>query len=194
MSPADANKPIDDMLIPRRRLPSRPSASEIEERDPALVVDQPAVLAYALENLFVMLWRGATTDVALDDVHAALERVVAQHEEGIAIVSIIQRGAPPPSSAHRGRVREFQETLSSRLRCLAIVIEGMGFWASAVLGAATAIISARRVRFPQKVCRTHEEAVLFIASKCEGTPAGDGRMIMRAFDFVHADATLRASR
>src|SRR5258706_13610039 len=72
---------------------------------PLLVVDLPAVTAYAYENVFIMLWRGATTDASLDSIHAALGVVATQHAEGIAIVSVIERGASPPSAEHRAKVR-----------------------------------------------------------------------------------------
>ena len=192
-----ANNSDDPILTPRRR-PS-PDASDasisgLRKRPPTRVVENPAVLAYSLENIFVMIWRGGTTDAALDEIHGALSRIVALHDQGIAIVSIIARGTPPPSAAHRARVRDFQETVANRLRCLAIVIEGIGFWASAVLGAATAIVSARRSPFPQKICRTEIEAIMFVASKCEGTPSGDSKLIARCFEFAHEDAAAHPPR
>src|SRR5437867_11355100 len=113
-------------------------AKKAVRNDPAIVVNQSNVTAYCYENVFLMLWRGTTTDEALEEVHQALGKLAMMRDEGIAILSVIERGATPPSAVHRGRVRDFQEKLGSRLRCLALLVDGMGFWASAVLGAATA--------------------------------------------------------
>jgi hypothetical protein len=163
-------------------------------KTPLLVVDQSAVSSYAYENVFIMLWRGATTDAALDSVHQALGILAMHHPEGIAIISIIERGATPPSAEHRAKVREFQEKLGPRLRCLALLVDGMGFWASAVLGAATAIISARRVRFAQRVCRTTDDAVAFVAHQMVGTASADALALRQAIDHARVDATTRASK
>jgi hypothetical protein len=186
----DSNK-HGQPLPPRPRSASRPGS---DSAITTIVVDRPAVLAYQCGNLFMMVWRGATTDEALDAVHASMTAMVAIHPEGIGIVSIIERGAPPPSTEHRARVREVQERMASRLRCLVVLVEGMGFWASAVLGAATAIVSARRTRFPQKVCRAREEAIQFIAEKMQGTLSADPRALARALEYVRSDVTMRGSR
>src|SRR5262249_60224317 len=118
----------------------------------------------------------------------------AQCDEGVGIVSIIERGATPPNAEHRARVRAFQEKLGPRLRCLALLVDGMGFWASAVLGAATAIVAARRVRFPQQVCRTRDDAIAFVAEQLRSTGGPDALALKRAIDFARTDATIRASR
>jgi hypothetical protein len=60
--------------------------------------------------------------------------------------------------------------------------------------AATAIISARRVRFPQRVCRTREEAVAFVVSRGHGTACALPLVVARALEHVRTDATVRASR
>lgn len=180
----------------RARLPSSPQSGTrpAATADPALVVDLPNVLAYTFENLFLMLWRGPTTDAALDAIHLAMQALVDGRSDGIAIFSIIERGATPPSAEHRERVRLFQEQLDHRVLGLALLIDGMGFWASAVLGVATAITSARRVRFRQRVCRSQDEAVQFIAAEAQGTPAGIAAAVARAVDYARTDSALRRSR
>jgi hypothetical protein len=124
-----------------------------------LALEAPSVCCYTLQGLFVMVWRDAPTDAMVDQVHDALGLLVARIPTGVSVLSVIERGAKPPSADARARVSAFQDAQGDRLKRIVFLVDGMGFFASAALAAATAIARARRARLPQDIVRTPEDAV-----------------------------------
>jgi hypothetical protein len=81
--------------------------------------------------------------------------------------------------------------MGKRFRCLALVIDGIGFWASMAIGVATSIITYRRKLFPQTVCRTVESAVDFIVRK---SPGMDPQAVLPVIAQCREDAATRSMR
>ncbi|HTQ45562.1 MAG TPA: hypothetical protein VMI75_22540 [Polyangiaceae bacterium] len=172
--------------------PESNSSSEPRADDElVLLLEDEAVYAYVLRDLFIMVWRGVVTDTTLEAMHKLMEREARKQPDGMAIVSVIERGATPPSSAQRSNISNFQARMGKRFRCLALVIDGIGFWASMAIGVATSIITYRRKLFPQTVCRTVEGAVDFIVRK---SPGMDAQALLSAIAQCRDDAAMRAMR
>jgi len=172
--------------------PESHSSSEPRPDDELLLLlEDEAVYAYVLRDLFIMVWRGVVSDTTLEAMHKLMELEARRQRDGIAIVSVIERGATPPNSAQRSNISNFQARMGKRFRCLALVIDGIGFWASMAIGVATSIITYRRKLFPQTVCRTVEGAVDFIVRK---SPGMDPHALLQAIADSRADASTRSIR
>jgi len=90
-------------------------------------------------NVVVHAWRGQMTDTIAERFVQINEGVILQHPEGISFVSWIQEGAPLPSSGARRIVSEVMGEYSESIACVAVIMEGSGFWASAMRSAVTGI-------------------------------------------------------
>ena len=179
-------------LRPSERRPAGPTPRPAPPERPALVVAEPCVAGYRYRSLFLMVWRGDPTARAIQELHEGVLSCMADHPK-VAIVSLILEGATPPSAELRAQVREFQTANGARISALALVVKGVGFWASAIIAAATAIVRTRRTPFPYRVFRHDPTAASFLA---ESIAAFDGATteadIVEAFSYVRADRPMRS--
>ena len=100
----------------------RPSIFVDTRRDYTLYVSGPIV---------AVVWRGELTDAAVSHVERVLARTAEDSREAISFVTIASFRAPIPRPEIRTRIVDCYRALGPRLRAVAQVVEGEGFWAAA---------------------------------------------------------------
>ena len=89
------------------------------------------------DYLAYVLWTGRGTLPALQRIQALNRHMNVSHPEGHVNVSFVGAGvAPPAEDARDGFKRVFTGGVSG-VRAMAIILDGEGFWASALRGAIT---------------------------------------------------------
>jgi hypothetical protein len=108
----------------------------------------------------------------LDAIQLAEEEVLASHPEGYGTVVMVEVSASLPPADVRRRSLELWKAKEHLILCQALVVEGEGFWASAMRGFMTGIYAVGRTRTPKKACPDEIEAATFV-TQALGASAGD---------------------
>lgn len=99
------------------------------ESDFELLIDAECCLARVRECM-LSIWRGPAA-TALVDAHSSLARKLIRQYGQTAMLIVIEPDTPPPHAEPRALIERFYVDLGSELRCVAQVVEGSGFGASA---------------------------------------------------------------
>ncbi len=92
-------------------------------------IDQGLAVA-EIDHVCVAIWRSGVTKHLFNWQHFCLTEVVQRHPKGTAFVCVVEAGcAPPDEELRRASVSMIAEH-ESRLRCVAVAIEGNGFRAA----------------------------------------------------------------
>jgi len=86
-----------------------------------------AISAY--RNISIAVWVGQATRLAVEGLLEAQKKLVALHPNGHSAVSFILDGLPAPEPEAQALISRVFEA-RSQISCLAIILEGSGFWAS----------------------------------------------------------------
>lgn len=105
-------------------------------------------------NVVAHVWRGQMTDDIARRFVEVNEVVLRAHPEGVSFVSWIQEGAALPTPGARKITSEIMARYSSVIACIAVVMEGSGFWASAMRSAITGIGLLAKGEFIMRSHRT----------------------------------------
>jgi hypothetical protein len=117
------------------RLGSGPSGEAASSSERERATERSPFTFVTWENVFVAVWRRAATEESV--------RLLAERGQGLpgkrCAVHIIESGAGLPTAGTRAALGRLMQDRESRLACLAIVLCGEGFWASAVRGVLTGV-------------------------------------------------------
>lgn len=100
-----------------------------------LAGEYPGVLAVsAWKNLGICSWTGGATGPAVDALVQAMEKVRVPGQRS-SWVHLIREGLPLPDGGARTNFIRLMKERQDELACVAIVVGGTGFWASAMRNA-----------------------------------------------------------
>jgi hypothetical protein len=118
------------------RDPGAPRAIE-----PASLLDlDPGRFRYsAWRNLTIGVWAGQATQQAAERVLRVSRLMASQHAGGHSSVVFVLDGAPAPTPEANEVFAKMYDNKISDLSCMAIVIEGGGFWASRIRSTITSL-------------------------------------------------------
>ena len=97
------------------------------------------------KNVALHLWTVAATPVMVAKLDEFSVGFTSAHPEGISAVHVIAKGAPLPGKEVRDLLREVSDRHAEHVACVCHVVEGSGFWASALQSFLTGLhwLSAR---------------------------------------------------
>jgi hypothetical protein len=115
------------------------------------------------KNVSIVVWGTQATIPLVKKLRETGESLIGRHPEGISAVHIIANGVPLPDSATRAELNRLTDAFAENLACIATVLEGSGFWASAMHSFVTGIqwVSSRRP-FKSKIGSTLADAAGFL--------------------------------
>jgi len=120
-------------------------------------------------EIFILIWRHETT---LDGLRA-LDHALRDHERtypgGCGLLTIIEQGAPMPSSDVRTAMARFMTEAARIIKSSAVTFEGAGFRAAAVRGVVTGLTMLARQPYPHKVFATVDEAARWLSGSLKAT-------------------------
>lgn len=97
---------------------------------------EPGAFAlYAWQNILFACWSQRATGPAVARVALARETMAREHPEGVSVIYLIAENAGLPTPEARAGVMEMMARYRNKRACLALLIQGGGFWASAMRGA-----------------------------------------------------------
>jgi hypothetical protein len=102
--------------------------------EPASLLDlDPGRFRYsAWRNLTIGVWAGQATQEAAERILRVSRFMAGQHPTGHSSVVFVLDGAPAPTPEANEVFAKVYDDKVSDLSCMAIVIEGGGFWASRI--------------------------------------------------------------
>lgn len=109
--------------------------------EPVYLLDvDPGRFRYASwRNVTIGIWANQATGEAAQRIMSISRMMGRNHPKGHSSVVFVLDGAPPPTPEASAIFAKMYDTKSSGLTCMAIIIEGGGFWASAIRSSITSL-------------------------------------------------------
>jgi hypothetical protein len=143
-------------------LRSSPRRRDSEQPPPMLV---RATVNHALahfDDLFVIVWRVATTVEGARELRTECEKFASTRPEGIGLIVVIDTRAPMPNKDAREAVAAFLKSGSGYIKASAVIFEGNALQSSAARGVATGMALLARQSFPQRFFTDTTQAMAFL--------------------------------
>jgi hypothetical protein len=99
---------------------------------PELLYQGDGYLFGAFRNVFIAIWTVQSTALTAEQLGARLGPFALAHPEGGSFIQIIAKSPPLPTPEAREKLIHHMRTYSGQLACIGTVLEGTGFWASAL--------------------------------------------------------------
>ena len=118
-----------------------------------------------VEGLTLLGWRNVqiaswTTQGTIELVEQLAEQSTCfhkRHPEGVSVIHVISKGPALPDSETRERLGMLLQAHSGSLACIGVILDGRGFWASAVRGFLVGLRLVAPRTFTMQVFSTPEE-------------------------------------
>jgi len=104
------------------------------------------------KNVALHVWTTRATPAIVDTLDELSGAFVSAHPEGISAVHVIANSAPLPDADVRERLRVVTTRHQEHLGCVCHVVEGSGFWASALHSFLTGLHFLTRGPFRLHIC------------------------------------------
>ena len=121
------------------------------------------------KNVSLIVWVAEADEQALHRLAPMTERLVREYPGGHSNLSFVLDGVLPP----RGKAKEVLASLfaggAADLRCVGIVLEGVGFWASALRSPLTNAHMSSSSRLALRLSDSREELASWLASRHQAT-------------------------
>jgi hypothetical protein len=122
----------------------------------AVLFDQEPGQYYVgyFRNLSLVVWAGRADGSAVNRVRGISQHLVSKYPDGHSNISFVVNGVAPPTEEARVAFNHIFDGRVSDLRCMAVVLEGEGFWASALRSTVTALRQAATTTFAVRLFST----------------------------------------
>jgi hypothetical protein len=104
-----------------------------------LAAEAGAYAFYSWQNIMITCWSQKATGPAVEQLTRIREALDKEHPEGVSVIYLIREKAGLPTAEARAGVRELMARFSERRACVAVVVQGEGFWSSAMHAAITSV-------------------------------------------------------
>ncbi len=125
----------DAMSAPRPSQDPEPRSPSKEPADPTapkVLHDADGFVIAAWKNIALHLWTVAATPAMVAKLDEFSVAFTGAHPEGISAIHVIAKGAPLPDKDVRDQLRQVSDRHAKHVACVCHVVEGSGFWASAL--------------------------------------------------------------
>jgi hypothetical protein len=134
---------------------------------------EPDYCLASWKQVFIVIWRHDTTMEGVRDLDRQLIAHEASCPQGCALLTIIEQGAPMPSSDVRTALARFMTAGARVIKSSAVAFEGAGFRAAAVRGVVTGLTMLARQPYPHKVFATMVDAAQWLSGSLKQTAGID---------------------
>lgn len=86
----------------------------------------------ALRNVMIVYWSSRATGSAVARIGAVTEQVLKTYPAGLSAIHVIANNAGLPTPEARSGFIQIMQEKAAQLACVAVVVGGTGFWASAM--------------------------------------------------------------
>jgi hypothetical protein len=156
---------------------------------PPLLDSEPGVVSlYAAENITLIVWHDQPTERAVDLLARVTERRRKQYPNGISTIHLVKGNLALPDQPTREAFVRLMKSSNSALACVAVVVGGSGFWASAARSLITGMRVLARGSFDMRLHGDIAEVVKWLPEK-HAARTGlhmDPAQLSEALEFVFA--------
>lgn len=104
------------------------------------VSTRATIIAYEAGHYTIATWKGVgivhwmaqANGAAVRRVHELFESLVDAHPRGVSFIHVVREGAGLPDPEARRALAEMMASFAGETVCVAVVLLGSGFWASAL--------------------------------------------------------------
>lgn len=119
---------------------------------PQVLHDSNGLLMATWKNVALHVWTARATPAMVVSLDELSGRFTGAHPEGISAVHIIANNTPLPERSVREQLSQVANRYSKHLACVCHVVEGSGFWASALHSFLTGLHFLTRGPFKLHIC------------------------------------------
>lgn len=145
-------------------IPAEAGSSSASKRplDVDTLLEVEGLALHGWRNVQIASWTTQGTIALVEQLAEHSKRFHHKHPEGVSVVHLISKGPALPDAPTRERLKTLMEGNSKTLGCVAIVLDGRGFWASAVRSflVGLRLVSPRTVNM--QVFSTSEEVAAWL--------------------------------
>ena len=136
-------------------------------------------------NLSIVVWVSGADGPAAKRMRGIAQHLISKYPDGHSNVTIVLNGVAPPTEEARVAFGHIFDGRVSDLRCMAVVLEGEGFWASALRSTVTNLRQGNTSSFALKLFSSLEQVAEWLpAEHLVGTgvaiSANDVRAVLSA--------------
>ncbi|HVW25426.1 MAG TPA: hypothetical protein VHC69_08645 [Polyangiaceae bacterium] len=117
---------------------------------------------HGFRNLQIASWTAQGTIALVELLAEHSTRFHRRHPEGVSVVHVISKGPALPDAPTRERLKTLLEGNTKTLACVAIILDGRGFWASAVRSFLVGLRLVSPRTFVMQVFSTPEEVAAWL--------------------------------
>jgi predicted nucleic acid-binding Zn ribbon protein len=122
---------------------------------------------YRFRNVAINTWSMQPTGAAVEVLRQLTERSLSDCPDGIASIHWIESGAGLPTPEARQGLGEIAKRYSKHLHCVGVMLEGSGFWASALRSALSGIVLLSPRDYPLRFAADRAELVSFVSQELQ---------------------------
>jgi len=124
-------------LSPQRALPN---LVHVTSESIAVVGEVPGVhRVWAFHNVMVVSWSGTAADAVRRLAPIADRLLTRTRADKLSFVHLVPNNLAMPDAATRAALLELGHAYGDRTACIAVIVSGTGFWASAIRSVITGI-------------------------------------------------------
>ena len=148
---------------PNHVLPDQPATEDGWKAGAPAIVHETEGLAVAhWRNIAIHLWTASPSIAMVTKLDELSPAFVSAHPRGHSSVHIIAQGTPLPQGDVRHALRSLTTKYAKNIACVCHIVEGAGFWASALQSFLTGFHFALREPFELHICATLETAARWL--------------------------------
>jgi hypothetical protein len=139
-----------------------------------------------LRNVMIVHWTSRATAEAAGRLTAATDHVLETYPAGLSAVHVLATTAGLPTPEGRAGLIQIMNEKAAQIACVAVVVGGTGFWASAMRSFITGLRFVSPRNFDLRLHGTLEEVLMWLPkqhAKVTGV-AIDERQLMRTLESV----------
>ncbi len=150
--------PKSRIVVLAMKKPGTPVQSSFPKA--ALLDVEPGRFRYSIwSNVTISVWADQADLAAAQRVLAISKRVVQERPEGHSTVIFVLTGVPAPTAEAAALFANLYDPRNSKISCMAVVLEGEGFWASVMRSTFTRLRLAGGGALTFRVCENIEQVV-----------------------------------
>jgi hypothetical protein len=125
--------------------------------DVFVVHEEPAFMMAEWKDVAIVVWGAQGRLPQVRHLEKFTDEFIARHPKGISAVHIIANAAALPDSETRAELNRLTDKYAPKMACLVTVVEGSGFWASAMQSFVTSFHWVTRRNFKVRIASTIAE-------------------------------------
>lgn len=130
---------------------------------PDLSISMPdTFFCYTWQNISINQWIGQPTIEAVKQIGTTTRKLIRQYPGGHSNVTFVFQGVPGPTPEVQSVFDSVFDNRRSRIACMAIVLEGSGFWASGIRSSVVGMNIRSPGQLALRIFNTIEEAVQWL--------------------------------